>query len=267
MAITWTKEWSSADDGTVVSGADLKNIQDDVSSGVEGNATSIQDIPVEVPVVGDDESLLYYDHGNLKFDYVPRLDVLATPNAIVDIDGGTIDGVAISGLTLLGMTTVTDIDDILDEDAMGSDSDTALATQQSIKKYVDDNATTPYVVGTTEYLLVSADVENSDTDTSYVKTKEFILARGGELRIDYDVKESGGTGTIYTRVYQNGTPLGDEQQEVNPDAFTPVTQDVAGWSAGDLLQIYIKTDGGSTWYLKNAKLYATIPSVEAATLD
>jgi hypothetical protein len=32
------------------------------------------------------------------------------------------------------------INDVLDEDDMASDSDTALATQQSIKKYVDDNA-------------------------------------------------------------------------------------------------------------------------------
>ena len=37
----------------------------------------------------------------------------------------------------LGTTRVTSI---LDEDAMGSDSATSLATQQSIKKYVDDNA-------------------------------------------------------------------------------------------------------------------------------
>lgn len=34
----------------------------------------------------------------------------------------------------------TAVDDILDEDNMSSDSATALATQQSIKKYVDDNA-------------------------------------------------------------------------------------------------------------------------------
>ena len=37
-----------------------------------------------------------------------------------------------SGQTLVGITT------ILDEDDMASDSATALATQQSIKKYVDD---------------------------------------------------------------------------------------------------------------------------------
>ena len=34
------------------------------------------------------------------------------------------------------------VTNILDEDAMGSDSDTALATQQSIKAYVTANAGT-----------------------------------------------------------------------------------------------------------------------------
>ena len=32
MAITWTKEWAGADDGTIVGGADLKNIQDDLAN-------------------------------------------------------------------------------------------------------------------------------------------------------------------------------------------------------------------------------------------
>jgi hypothetical protein len=38
-AINWTKKWSSADDGTVVSGTDLKNIQDDVQSGLVSDTT------------------------------------------------------------------------------------------------------------------------------------------------------------------------------------------------------------------------------------
>jgi len=51
---------------------------------------------------------------------------------------GPISSTAISSASLkLGTTRITDI---LDEDDMSSDSDTALATQQSIKKYVDDNA-------------------------------------------------------------------------------------------------------------------------------
>jgi len=52
---------------------------------------------------------------------------------------GAISAQAYSGASLkLGQSTK--VTGILDEDDMSSDSDTSLATQQSIKKYVDDNA-------------------------------------------------------------------------------------------------------------------------------
>ena len=68
----------------------------------------------------------------------------------VDINGGTIDGAVIGGAaaaagTFTNLTASTDltlasgatVTAILDEDTMTSDSATALATQQSIKAYVD----------------------------------------------------------------------------------------------------------------------------------
>jgi hypothetical protein len=57
-------------------------------------------------------------------------------NNTVDINAGTIDG--ISQLTLGSSTSVNSI---LDEDNLNSDSPTALATQQSIKAYVDSQVT------------------------------------------------------------------------------------------------------------------------------
>jgi hypothetical protein len=49
-------------------------------------------------------------------------------------------GIRVDGLTMDGAIV---IDSILDQDDFYSDSDTALATQQSIKKYVDDIRTMP----------------------------------------------------------------------------------------------------------------------------
>jgi hypothetical protein len=73
----------------------------------------------------------------------------------VDIDSGTIDGTTIGGTTaaagtFTNLTASTDltlasgatVTAILDEDTMSSNSDTALATQQSIKAYVDGAFTT-----------------------------------------------------------------------------------------------------------------------------
>jgi hypothetical protein len=72
----------------------------------------------------------------------------------VDIDGGTVDGTVIGGAsaaagTFTNLTASTDltlasgatVTAILDEDTLSSDSATALATQQSIKAYVDNTFT------------------------------------------------------------------------------------------------------------------------------
>ena len=55
-----------------------------------------------------------------------------TADNTFDINGGTINGI-----TALSFSTGASVTNILDEDNLGSDSATALATQQSIKAYVD----------------------------------------------------------------------------------------------------------------------------------
>ena len=72
----------------------------------------------------------------------------------VDINGGSVDGTTVGAAsastgafttltasTSLALATGATVTGILDEDAMGSDSATQLATQQSIKAYVDSNLT------------------------------------------------------------------------------------------------------------------------------
>ena len=59
-----------------------------------------------------------------------------TSDNTVDINGGTVNGVTSFSFSS-GQTVTT----ILDEDNLGSDSNTALATQQSIKAYVDSQVT------------------------------------------------------------------------------------------------------------------------------
>lgn len=113
-----------------------------------------------------------------------------------DINGGTING-----LTNLGMTTVTNIDDILDEDAMGSDSATALATQQSIKAYADTklgplgawatgNWNSSTQAATDGFLVVyvgdgssAIDVEiNTDSSNPPTTVRQLVSAQAGEER-------------------------------------------------------------------------------------
>ena len=105
MAITWTKEWMASDDGTIVSGLDLKNIQDDITSGSTGDATSIWGIPVVQPTAADDDKVLFYDHSSAAFDYVASSAVII-PAGIILLWSGAISAIP-SGWTLCDGTAGT----------------------------------------------------------------------------------------------------------------------------------------------------------------
>lgn len=174
MAISWTKAWTSADDGTVVSGSDLKNLQDDIDGGLTSNATNIQGVPVDAPVPGDDGSLLFYDNSNAKFDYVTRLAVLATAAATVDINAGTLDGVTI-GATVA--PTVTDID-INGGTLDGVTVDGATLTGMLYTNDASDDLSQLGSQGTLGQTLTSAGAGANPTWSSVTDKSEFFSADG-----------------------------------------------------------------------------------------
>ena len=56
MAITWTKYWTGADDGTTLKGVDLKNIQDDL-----GNVLTSSDIGSTVQAYDEGTTTVCYE--------------------------------------------------------------------------------------------------------------------------------------------------------------------------------------------------------------
>src|SRR6056300_1429325 len=125
-------------------------------------------------LLSTDEKLLFRDSaiyinssadGQLDLVADTEIQIAATT---IDINGNT----EISGSLTLGSSTA--VSSVLDEDNMASDSATALATQQSIKAYVD---------------AVTASVNAQDLD--------FQGDSGGALNIDLDTETltiAGGTG-------------------------------------------------------------------------
>jgi len=91
----------------------------------------------------------------------------------------------------LDFPTVTNISDCLDEDDMSSDSATKLATQQSIKAYVD--ATSGGAVTTAGETFENYNEISSSVDTTLVATKNYFIM--GEIDVTgsavWDVKGSG----------------------------------------------------------------------------
>jgi hypothetical protein len=91
MAITWTKEWQASDDGTIVSGLDLKNIQDDITSGSTGDATSIWSVNVIQPSAADDGKVIVYDHSSPAFDYLDVSTII--PTGVILLWSGAISAI------------------------------------------------------------------------------------------------------------------------------------------------------------------------------
>ncbi len=69
MAVVWTKLWGPADDGTVIRGVDLRNIQNDINATGLADADKIQGFPVTAPLPADDGKALIYDDTTASFIY------------------------------------------------------------------------------------------------------------------------------------------------------------------------------------------------------
>jgi hypothetical protein len=121
--------------------------------------------------------------------------ILSSILTTADINGGTADGVIIGGTTpaaatvtnliantdliIAGTTTITAV---LDEDNMASDSAAALATQQSIKAYVDSQ------VGTVDTLAEILAIGNTTGGTDIVaSTTDKVQFRDAAIYINSSV--------------------------------------------------------------------------------
>jgi hypothetical protein len=109
--------------------------------------------------------------------------------------------------------------------------------QASTKKYVDDTAL-PGDASAGNYCIVGFPGTVDGGGGGYNKAIEIKLDRGGEFRINFEMA-SGVGGSLYVRVYRNGSPVGTEYL-TNTGSWVSKTEDISGWTSGDLLQIYTK---------------------------
>jgi hypothetical protein len=152
-----------------------------------------------------------------------------TPQYKFDVSGSIHAKYGISGADISGGSLkvgTTRIDDILDEDDMASNSATGLATQQSIKKYVDDNAagvpgatisSNFFVVGSGNTLWDWYTASSSKLTTISGSLSDRINAIGGldgaTISSNFFLIGSGNTlwswmdnsGAKYTNIYESGS--------------------------------------------------------------
>jgi len=103
--------------------------------------------------------------------------------------------------------------------------------------------------------------EKTANSLTYIKIKECVISGGvpDTLRIYYDMK-SGTGGTLgSSNIYRNGVAVGT-QRDTTTATYASYTEDISGWSDGDLLQIYALTDLlGYPCYVRNLRVLGYLP--------
>lgn len=132
--------------------------------------------------------------------------------------------------------------------------------QTANKKYVDDSAGATYTAGSNLLPGASANTERiiNYPQLTYTKRKEIIINRGGTLRVEF--KTRGGTSYGgYLKVYRNGVAVGTEFSSSGYPGYETVSEDISGWSAGDLVQCYLKCydNGNAQVCVKDFRIYVT----------
>ena len=102
-------------------------------------------------------------------------------------------------------------------------------------------------------LVASANTERNVTSNDYSKVKEIVAGRSGTLRICFDLKTTVGVRTAYGYIYRNGSPVGTEQN-TSSTSYVTKSQDISGWTVGDLVQLYYKSKDDGTVYAKNFQI-------------
>jgi hypothetical protein len=152
-------------------------------------------------------------YANLKVD-----GIVATT---ADINGGTVDGTVIGGAaaaaltattvvanTSLNIAGTTTISSVLDEDNMASDSATALATQQSIKAYVDAQ------VGTVDTLAEILANGNTTGGTDIVVSVDDVISMDNGTNLLPSLTTTGdlNTGLYFPAADEVGLTVGGTQR-------------------------------------------------------
>lgn len=136
-----------------------------------------------------------------------------------------------------------------------------------IQTNIDANETKIDAIQTDQYfsvslsdtLLLSADTEQIENTTSYIKVKEIVICISGYYRITWEMKVENAVNTMTAVVYKNGVLFGTEQTTAS-ETYVSKSDELC-FSTGDIIQLYIKgtgSDGGYNIYVQNFRIKGTI---------
>ena len=115
-----------------------------------------------------------------------------------------------------------------------------------------------------DVLIISADTERS-TGSDNALIKSIRLARNGTYRIKFDMHCTEVGYPARASVRRNGVAVGAEQT-INQTNYATKSQDIDGWTTGDLCQLYSNVLDG-TLFVQNFRIYADTLDVDAVITD
>lgn len=165
------------------------------------------------------------------------------------------------------ITAMTEKTTLADDDVFIIEDSAAGNVKKKVKKS-NIAASLSYSAGT---VSVHANAtERNNNATTATKMKESIVRYGGTLTIKMSLKcvcDGNPVRWSKFRIYRNGVAVGTERQIDTADgggwnssylaAFTQISEDIAGWNPGDLLQIYgWGYDSSTQNYAKDLNVFA-----------
>ena len=175
----------------------------------------------------DNDEIPIVDVSDRATKRVTKSALLAAPFDPIDINSGTIDGTTIGAsspstgaFTTLNVGSSTTVNGVLDEDNMASNDPAKLATQQSIKAYVDAQVATSDTLsevlangnttGGTNLVVSAADVITTDTinETTIASgvTVDGVLLKDSQVNADVVGNVTGNlTGNVTGDITSTGT--------------------------------------------------------------
>lgn len=124
--------------------------------------------------------------------------------------------------------------------------------------------------GVGDNLLIASDTLSRNASTTYTLIKEIRLAIAGNYRISFDLCTNSVSGNpVSARIYKNGVAIGTERTTTSIDpAYVTYTEDINGWEATDLCQIWAKrVSTVATAKVINFRVYELAPIIPIVSQD
>lgn len=109
-----------------------------------------------------------------------------------------------------------------------------------------------------DYSLIEDNTFYVESSVALTKHSEFYLSRSGALRIKFYIGGGSGSG-VKGQIYKNGVAVGTARQGTGL-----YSEDISGWVAGDLCQLYIADgNGGTSAYGGAFQLFEGTPAFQS----